>query len=126
MPRIFIKPDGTLIQSLFIDRAKIEGESHLDFLDRASAKTRLDAFPHVDLDDVAMPPRTLPDGTCGRCRWRVQDRAVVVNPLAPCTCGKDEYLAIKAKIENRDNAIAMQGLLELERFKLQNMSRRSL
>ena len=49
MPRIFIKPDGTLIQSLFIDRAKIEGESHLDFLDRASAKTRLDAFPHVDL-----------------------------------------------------------------------------
>lgn len=110
--------------TVFAPKARRAGESDIAFADRITARLGRSDRPHFDIEPDAVPPRTLQDGTCGRCRWRALNGAIVIDPLAPCVCGKDEYRLIKAKIESPVTSIAMQGLLELERFKIKNMERK--
>lgn len=124
--RVFIKPDGTLLVTTFARKARFSNESADAFMDRATQKLDHKDLPYFDIpeDPDPRPAKTLPDGTCGRCRWRAKDGAVIIDNSAPCVCGKDEYRLIGAKIESPIAAIAIQGLLELERFKIKNIERK--
>ena len=122
--RVFVRDDGCVLVTTFAEKAVLKNEIESDAMDRITARLPHRECPYFDILPEDVPTKTLPDGTCGRCRWRAQNGAIIIDASAPCVCGKDEERAIREKIKSPIQAVALDGLLELERMKIRNAEKR--
>ena len=76
---------------------------------------------YFDCEWSELPPKKLPDGTCQRCHWKydAENKKVIVRKDKDCE--HDTLRKIQDKINNIDKQVALDGLLELERFKLRRV-----
>ena len=73
---------------------------------------------YFDCDSTDIPQRKDVNGNCQRCHWKFDgvNKKVVVNKTKDCE--HDILKNIHTKINNTDKQVALDGLLELEKFKL--------
>ena len=73
---------------------------------------------YFDCDSSEIPERKDAQGNCQRCHWKFDgvNKKIVVRKDQDCE--HDTLKKIQDKIKNPNKAIALDGLLEMERFKL--------
>lgn len=87
-------------------------------LERSTEKSGWSNLKYFDCDQKFLPKRMDASGNCLRCHWEVDliNKRVIVNKVGDCE--HDLLKKIKMKINSPDRTIALEGILELERFKL--------
>ena len=86
--------------------------------DYVMMKNNWDTLEHFDCSFEDIPQRRDINGNCLRCHWKFDDinKRVVVNKIKDCE--HDILKKIQDKIKNPNKAIALEGLIEMERFKI--------
>lgn len=105
--RVFNHPEGV----------KVLVPTYPEALDK-DTKRFFQEVEYFDCDSSDIPPKKLPTGDCQRCHWKFDgvNKKVVVNKTKDCE--HDILKNIHTKINNTDKQVALDGLLELEKFKL--------
>ena len=72
---------------------------------------------YFDCEVSELPLKKSLDGTCQRCHWKFDgvNKKIVIRKDQDCE--HDTVKKIQDKINNPDKQIALDGLLEMERFK---------
>lgn len=92
----------------------------IEYLDKDTKKHGWENVSYFDcnFEDIPLPNDV--NGNCLRCHWKADliNKKVIVSKTKDCE--HDIFKRIKEKINNPDKQIALDGILELEKFKLKN------
>lgn len=99
------------------DKVKVLIPSYPDALEK-DTKRFYSGIEYFDCDSLSIPARKDINGECLRCHWKFDGVGKKVYVEKTFECEHDKLKSIQDKINNSDKQIALDGLLELERFKL--------